>query len=123
MATTPDFQERLSALTLATHDMNAALRFYRELGFRLLGIYDEGQFATVGRGGIVINLTAAPSDVRWSWWGRAVIYVKDVDALHRQACAAGYTPSTAPANAPWGERYFHMTDPDGHELSFAHPLR
>ncbi|MEC7657646.1 MAG: VOC family protein, partial [Pseudomonadota bacterium] len=25
-------------------------------------------------------------------------------------------------DASWGERYFHITDPDGHELSFAHPL-
>jgi hypothetical protein len=23
----------------------------------------------------------------------------------------------------WGERYFHMPDPDGHELSFAGPLK
>ncbi|MHC4164482.1 MAG: VOC family protein, partial [Planctomycetota bacterium] len=28
----------------------------------------------------------------------------------------------APADAEWGERYFHITDPDGHELSFARPL-
>jgi uncharacterized glyoxalase superfamily protein PhnB len=28
----------------------------------------------------------------------------------------------APSDAPWGERYFHVTDPDGHELSFARPL-
>jgi uncharacterized glyoxalase superfamily protein PhnB len=25
----------------------------------------------------------------------------------------------APTDAPWGERYFHLRDPDGHELSFA----
>ena len=28
----------------------------------------------------------------------------------------------APADAPWGERYFHVLDPDGHELSFARLL-
>jgi uncharacterized glyoxalase superfamily protein PhnB len=28
-----------------------------------------------------------------------------------------------PHDAEWGERYFHVTDPDGHELSFAWPLR
>jgi uncharacterized glyoxalase superfamily protein PhnB len=22
----------------------------------------------------------------------------------------------------WGERYFHIVDPDGHELSFARPI-
>jgi hypothetical protein len=32
---------------------------------------------------------------------------------------AGYRPDTAPRDAEWGERFFHLTDPDGHELSFA----
>ena len=31
--------------------------------------------------------------------------------------------TTAPRDAEWSERYFHLTDPDGHELSFARPLR
>ena len=37
--------------------------------------------------------------------------------------AAGCRPDTAPRDAEWGERFFHVTDPDGHELSFAWPLR
>ena len=28
-----------------------------------------------------------------------------------------------PRDGSWGERYFHMYDPDGRELSFARPLR
>ncbi len=39
-----------------------------------------------------------------------------------RAVEAGFEPETAPADAPWGERYFHLVDPDGHELSFARPL-
>ena len=35
---------------------------------------------------------------------------------------AGITPSTEPADASWSERYFHIDDPDSHELSFAKPL-
>ena len=30
---------------------------------------------------------------------------------------------SAPRDAEWGERFFHLIDPDGHELSFARPLR
>jgi uncharacterized glyoxalase superfamily protein PhnB len=34
--------------------------------------------------------------------------------------AAGYA-QVAPRDAEWGERFFHLTDPDGHELSsFGH---
>ena len=34
----------------------------------------------------------------------------------------GYRTETAPADASWGERYFHIRDPDDHELSIARPL-
>jgi uncharacterized glyoxalase superfamily protein PhnB len=27
-----------------------------------------------------------------------------------------------PMNASWGERFFHMRDPDGYQLSFAMPV-
>jgi hypothetical protein len=43
--------------------------------------------------------------------------------IHASVVAAGYRPDTAPQDAEWGERLFHLTDPDGHELSFAWPLR
>ena len=56
------------------------------------------------------------------WWGRVIFYHSDVDALHARVVAAGYRPDTAPGDAEWGERFFHLTDPDGHELSFAWPL-
>jgi uncharacterized glyoxalase superfamily protein PhnB len=52
-----------------------------------------------------------------------IFYVADVDAVHAYVIANGYHPDTAPRDAEWGERFFHLTDPDGHELSFAHPLR
>ena len=70
-----------------------------------------------------LNLIAQPTERRWSWWGRVIFYVADVDALYERALAAGYQPTTAPHHAEWGERFFHLTDPDGHELSFAWPLR
>ena len=55
--------------------------------------------------------------------GTCDLYHADVDGLHATAVAAGYRPDTEPRDAEWGERFFHLTDPDGHELSFAKPLR
>ena len=43
-------------------------------------------------------------------------------AINLLNAAAGLRPEVEPRDAPWGERYFHLTDPDGHELSFARPL-
>jgi uncharacterized glyoxalase superfamily protein PhnB len=55
-------------------------------------------------------------------WGRLIFYVTDVTAIWTHLKESGFDPEI-PRNASWGERYFHMPDPDGHELSFAHPLR
>ena len=48
--------------------------------------------------------------------------VDDVDAHYRTLQAQGLEVE-APSDAPWDERFFHVTHPDGHELSFAELLR
>ena len=114
--------EGISAVTLGTHDMPRAVRFYRALGFEVLHGGERASFTSFRAGTGYLNLIVQPAELRWSWWGRAIFYVTDVDALHESARAAGYQPATVPRDAEWGERYFHLLDPDGHELSFARPL-
>jgi catechol 2,3-dioxygenase-like lactoylglutathione lyase family enzyme len=114
--------ESISAITLGTHDMGRAVQFYRSLGFELLYGGEAAAFTSFRAGTGYLNLTAQPEDKHWSWWGRVIFYVADVDGAYARARAAGWQPSTAPRDAEWGERYFHLTDPDGHELSFARPL-
>jgi catechol 2,3-dioxygenase-like lactoylglutathione lyase family enzyme len=115
--------EGISAVTLGTHNMPRAVRFYRAVGFELLHGNEEGSFTSFRAGTSYLNLIAQPVERRWSWWGRVIFYVANVDAVHQRAVAAGYRPTTSPRDAEWGERFFHMDDPDGHELSFARPLR
>ena len=115
--------DSISAVTLATHDMRRAVRFYRMLGFELLYGGEEASFTSFRAGPNFLNLIAQPAERRWSWWGRLIFYVSDVDACYSRLVAAGCRPDTAPCDAEWGERFFHLTDPDGHELSFAWPLR
>ncbi len=115
--------EKISAITLATHDMTRAVRFYRMLGFELCHGGSEASFTSFHAGTSFLNLIALPDDRHWSWWGRTIFYVDDVDKLYDHVVAQNYRPETAPRDAVWGERFFHITDPDGHELSFARPLR
>ena len=114
--------ESISAITLATHDMRRAVSFYSALGFDLASGGETSDFTTFRAGPGYLNLIAQPDDICWSWWGRVIFYVEDVDALYDRAIAAGFEPSATPRDAEWGERYFHLTDPDGHELSFARLL-
>ena len=114
----PEIQS-ISAISLATHDMARAVRFYQVLGFTLCYGGQESSFTSLAAGSSCLNLTAVSPDRNWSWWGRVIFYVSDVDAFYEHAVAHGLCPDTSPRNATWGERYFHITDPDGHELSFA----
>lgn len=120
-ATPPEIR-CISALTLATHDMGRALAFYQSMGFRLLFGGADAEFSSLSAGSGYLNLTLQDQDRHWQWWGRTIFYTQSVDGTYRSAIEAGLTPQFAPRDASWGERYFHITDPDGHELSFAQPL-
>lgn len=113
--------ESLSAVTLVTTYMDAAVVFYEALGFVALYGGRGADFTSFGVGSGFVNLQLT-ARVQREIWGRVIFWVADVDALYRRAVAAGLRPSTEPADAEWGERYFHILDPDGHELSFARPL-
>jgi len=114
--------EAISAVTLATADMARAVRFYRSLGFRLRYGGEGAAFSSFHAGEGFLNLIADPPSPAGGWWGRVIFHVADVDGLYRTALALGLTPEAPPRDAPWGERYFHLRDPDGHALSFARPL-
>ncbi len=113
----------ISAVTFLVADMEASVGFYSSLGFELLFGGAETAFSSFAVGPGYLNLQAdegTPAEARL--WGRVVIWVSDVDEMYRSALQAGWRTETEPADAPWGERYFHMRDPDGNELSFARPI-
>lgn len=103
--------------------MARAVAFYTDLGFVPHYGGAEAEFTSFhAGGGAYLNLIAVPPDTHIGWWGRTIFHVSDVDAMHQRILDAGHMPEMPPADAPWGERYFHVLDPDGHELSFARPL-
>lgn len=112
----------LSAVTLVTIDMEASVAFYDALGFRVLYGGADAAFTSYELAGSYLNLQLVEEGKPPGIWGRVIFWVEDVDSMHARTIAAGFTPATSPADAPWGERYFHIHDPDGHELSFARPL-
>ena len=116
--------ESISAVTLLTIDMDKAVAFYESLGFHLLYGGPEAPFTSFQVGAGYLNLQLDPAaPARKAVWGRIVFWVDDVDAMYQRALEAQFDPETAPTDAAWGERYFHIHDPDGHELSFARPLK
>ena len=119
-----DLTVSISAITLMTPNITLSAQFYRALGFQETYASDSPPWRTysVGSAG-ALNLQGVNATTPFGVpWGRPVIWVKDVDAMYAQAVAAGLTPEFPPADADWGERYFHILDPVGHEIAFATPL-
>jgi len=114
--------DSLSAVTLAVSEMGRSVRFYTALGFRVRYGGEDADFTSFTAGGSYLNLALRPGFEGAGPWGRAIFYVSDVDAVYERALAAGLQPSTQPRDAEWHERYFHISDPDGHEISFAKPI-
>jgi catechol 2,3-dioxygenase-like lactoylglutathione lyase family enzyme len=114
--------EEINAVTLAVADMDRSVAFYTDLGFPVVAGGAGTPFTTLRAGRSFLNLQLVEGFGPVGVWGRVIVWVADVDALHGRAVAAGHRPESAPEDAPWRERYFHLRDPDGHELSFARRL-
>ena len=113
----------INAVTLATSDMSVSCAFYDALGFERITGGADHPFTTYTAGDGFLNVQLDPTHAPIeAIWGRVILFVDDVDAMFERVVAAGFQPEMPPSDAPWGERYFHVRDPDGHELSFAKPL-
>lgn len=112
--------ESISAVTLTTLSMASSVAFYTSLGFEPKSGGPHADFTTFRVGGQYLNIITTPEEP--GWWGRVIFWVPDVDLMYRRALEAGWSPEAPPHDADWGERYFHLRDPDGHELSFARRL-
>lgn len=127
----------INAVTLATKNMKSSVDFYSKLGLTVSFGGESAKFTTMSPEKVVtkdnnrlhINLfhddNFKPPDKpgTWNGWGRYIIFVGDVDEIYETAVVKNGLKSDTgpPKDAPWGERYFHMRDPMGHELSVATP--
>jgi catechol 2,3-dioxygenase-like lactoylglutathione lyase family enzyme len=112
----------ISAVTFFTADMARAVRFYEALGFAKAYGGETAAFTSFRVGGGHLNLARRDGAPPPAGDTRVIFHVDDVDAVHALALARGFAPEAPPRDASWGERYFHISDPDGHALSFAKPL-
>ncbi len=113
----PPHPTEINAITLGVADMACSIDFYASLGMGIKFRAPDDSFATMTHGDNFVNLEK--NEEPGTDWGRVILFVPDPDVIHDRAVKAGWTPEAEPRDAPWGERYFHLRDPDGHELSFA----
>jgi catechol 2,3-dioxygenase-like lactoylglutathione lyase family enzyme len=129
---------RISAVTLRIKNMKRSCDFYSNIpGFRLAyGGSSNNSFTTFEIGGdkpkMYLNLELATNrnseyDISPRHFGRVIFHTDNVDKLYsyfkgNEGISKIILFENEPTNAPWGERYFHILEPDGYQLSFAQPL-
>jgi catechol 2,3-dioxygenase-like lactoylglutathione lyase family enzyme len=129
---------RISAVTLKIKDMGKSYSFYSRIpGFKLVygGATDPFTTFEVEGSKMYLNLELVNDitsndpriGIKQRDFGRIIFHTEDVDSLYRymkndKAISEAVTFETEPADAPWGERFFHVREPDGYQLSFARLL-
>jgi catechol 2,3-dioxygenase-like lactoylglutathione lyase family enzyme len=120
---------KISAVTLLASDMERSVNFYSKIpNFKIVYGGSEAQFTSFLIDNTVKSyLNLKLGKTHSTDFGRIIFYTDDVDGLFsymqddKTVSALGKFESK-PQDATWGERFFHMTDPDGYKLSFATPL-
>lgn len=141
---------RISAVTLKVKDMEKSCSLYSKIpGFRrTYGGKPSDRFTTfkIGEGSNatttylnleLIEVNEGSSDFSKipnlgktranEDFGRIIFHTENVDRLYSYMKQDEYISKhivieNKPTNAPWGERFFHIREPDGYQLSFAQPL-
>ena len=120
---------KISAVTLPVSDMKKSVDFYSKIpNFKIVYGGSDSQFTS-----FLIDDTAKSflnlklNETHSQNFGRIIFYTDDVDELFaymqddKTISGLGKLESK-PQDATWGERFFHVLDPDGYKMSFATPI-
>jgi len=126
---------KLDMIGLVVADMSRSLAFYRELGLDIAADAEQRPHVEAKLpGGLRIAWDTAEEvqsfDPSWtppsgsSRMGLAFLVdtPDDVDATYARLVAAGYEGRKEPWDAPWGQRYALLADPDGNSADLFCPL-
>jgi predicted enzyme related to lactoylglutathione lyase len=121
----------ISAVAVSATDLSRAIAFYELLGFEFPAFEAEAQHVEA-EAGVRLMIDAASlveglvgeSPRPGNTSGFAVQYDSpaEVDEVAARVGGAGHTVVTAPWDAPWGQRYATVADPDGYRVDLFCPL-
>jgi catechol 2,3-dioxygenase-like lactoylglutathione lyase family enzyme len=120
----------LGTVGVIVKDMQATLAFYRLLGLAIPAVPDDEPNADIELpGGLTLGFlteamakradptyvpaVGAPLNLQFLCSSPA-----EVDAIFAKLVAAGNRPHAAPWDAPWGQRFARVLDPDGRIVNF-----
>ena len=122
---------QIAAVAVSATDLSRAVAFYELLGFRFPPIETEtmhleaeaGIRLMIDRASLIEGLIGEPPRPG-NAAGFAVLFDSpaEVDDAARRAAGAGGSVVHDPFDAPWGQRYATVADPDGYRIDLFCPL-
>jgi len=129
---------KISAVTLLIKDMERSCNFYSKIpGFKLayggsppdpFTSYEIGDNTSVYLNLELFKTSTNSLERETKDFGKIILHTEDVDKLYsyfknNQVISQLIFFENEPSDASWGERYFHIRDPDGYLLSFAKSIK
>lgn len=121
------FRARAVTVSLTVKDLDASIRWYRDIAaFMVDETWErEGKVvgATLKAGGIEVWMSQDDGKKGWDrakGEGISVTFTttQDLDMLADGIKSRGGVLASEPTDMPWGARMFHVVDPDGFKLAF-----
>ncbi|MEU5576855.1 VOC family protein [Streptomyces huasconensis] len=132
---TPTPTPRFDLIGLVVSDMAASLAFYRRLGLEFPEDSESAPHVEAALPGglrIAFDTEETVRSFHEGWrppggGGRIGLAFhcgtpEGVDTAHGELTAAGYKSELTPFDAPWGQRYAVVLDPDGNGVDLFAPL-
>ena len=120
---------KISAVTLLVSDMKRSVDFYSKIpNFKIVYGGPDTQFTSFLIDDTVKSyLNLKLNKTHSTDFGRIIFYTDDVDELfaymqNDETISGLCKLESKPQDATWGERFFHLLDPDGYKISFAAPI-
>ena len=110
----------LNHVMIYVRDVDRSLRFYKDLGFKMIETMPGYARLRSPKGTSSIALHAIGTDQTFDPRReglRLYFEVRDVDALCERLAAKGVPFKQMPKDTEWGWRHACLEDPDGHSLS------
>jgi predicted enzyme related to lactoylglutathione lyase len=123
---------QIAAVGVAARDLSRAVAFYQALGFRFPPLEAGTDHVEAEAGGARLMIDTAelleglhgepPRPGTTAAFAVLTDSPREVDDLAGRAAAAGGAVVLEPFDAPWGQRYATVADPDGYRVDLFCPL-
>lgn len=120
-----------TAVSITVKDLQKSVAWYQNVvGFGIERTYEfNGKVGIVAMkaGDVRINLNQDDGAKGWDrikglGFSINIWTTEDIDGIANRIKTSGGTLDSEPVDAPWGARFFRLTDPDGYKLAVLKPL-